>query len=180
MNVQYEWKKDQPFQRWVGDAQEIGEHIAGMMADNNGQITPQMVVADASNDLSPLHPNFVWDDLEAARLHREHTARNLIGAIVHVTLDERVLRVPVRAFVSIERGPYDRGYQPIIQVMRDPLSKDIFLKQGLSALLKFKGKFQAYEEFAVVVDAIDLITESFEPAIVEEVLSSTDMKLERV
>lgn len=154
----YEWKKEQLFQKWVGDAQEIGDRIEAIWEQKNGDLQPLDIVEDARNPKSPLHPNFEWDDTLAARHYREHTARNLLGAIVRVSMNDEPLSNPVRAFVNVNRGSADRSYMPVIVAMRDPDIRENVLRQALNELSRWKKKYADYREFATVIDAIEGVT----------------------
>lgn len=156
--IVFEWKKEQPFKRWVGDAQEIGERIEAIWEQKNGDLKPLDVVEDARSITSPLHPNFEWDDQEAARQHREHTARNLLGSIVRVSINDEPLDNPIRAFVNVSHGSNDRSYMPVIVAMRDPDIREGVLRQALNELSRWKKKYQDYQEFATMIDAIESIT----------------------
>ncbi len=157
-SVVFEWKKEQPFKRWVGDAQEIGDRIEAIWEHKNGDLQPLDIVEDARKTSSPLHPNFEWDDSAAALLYREVTARNLLGAIVRVSINDELLSNPVRAFVNVNRGPQERSYMPVIVAMRDPDIREGVLRQALNELSRWKKKYADYTEFASVIDAIESIT----------------------
>ena len=60
----------------------------------DGSITPEVVVADASNPDSPLHGHFEWNDSKAAHQHRLQQARAILRVRFVVTNEETVLRVP--------------------------------------------------------------------------------------
>jgi hypothetical protein len=156
--IVYEWKKEQPFQRWVGDAQEIGDRIEAIWEQKNGDLQPLDIVEDARHVTSPLHPNFEWDDTLAARHYREHTARNLLGAIVRVSMNNEPLANPVRAFVNVNHGTTSRSYMPVIIAMQDPDVRESVLRQALNELSRWKKKYADYQEFANVVDAIENVT----------------------
>lgn len=64
--------------------QFIRAHIAKLAADNNGTLTPDLIVEDARNPSSPLHEEFEWDDTVAAHQHRLSQARTVIRTI-HIT-----------------------------------------------------------------------------------------------
>lgn len=157
-NIVYEWKKDQPFRRWIGDAQEIGDRIEAIWEQRNGDLQPLDIVEDARNPKSPLHPNFEWDDHQAAGKYREVTARNLLGAIVRVSMNDEPLSNPIRAFVNVARGSTERSYMPVIVAMRDPDIRESVLRQALNELSRWKKKYADYQEFATVIDAIESIS----------------------
>jgi hypothetical protein len=73
----------------------------------HGAITPEYVLARASDEASPLHALFEWDDSEAAQKFR------LVQAAMYIRGQARMYRVEgsdepmrVRAYISI---PSDRG-----------------------------------------------------------------------
>ncbi len=79
--------------------------------DQEGRLDPDTVVQRASDPASPLHDHFVWDDAEAARLHRIRQARLLIRS---VKIEVVVRDVPMNV-VSYVRDN-DGGYQNILKV----------------------------------------------------------------
>jgi hypothetical protein len=104
---------------------------------------PLAVVEAASNEDSPLHAYFEWDDTEAAKLYREDQARGLIRSVkIEMNATEPVT---IRAFVSL---PADResgaGYRQIQDVidndfLRRQLAEDINQK-----IIEWKRKAQIY------------------------------------
>lgn len=52
--------------------------------DENGELTPPMVVEEARNDESPLHACFEWDDQKAGHSFRLWQARSLIRTVTFV------------------------------------------------------------------------------------------------
>lgn len=92
-NVRYEWADGfyKNLASQVGaDAQLIGERISEL-AEKNGNVTPKMMVDDARNEDSPMHPIlFRKDDKEAAEAWREEEARKMQGAIKITFNKERI------------------------------------------------------------------------------------------
>lgn len=92
-NTRYEWKDGfyKNLANQVGaNVQEIGERISEL-ADKNGSVTPKMMVDDARDENSPMHPIiFRKNDEEAAEAWREEEARKMQCAIEIVFNKERV------------------------------------------------------------------------------------------
>lgn len=57
----------------------IVEALKAIAQRNDGEITPEEVVAEAEMVDSPLHHSFEWDDGLAAHAHRLHQARTLLN-----------------------------------------------------------------------------------------------------
>ena len=151
--VVYRWNPRPGFD-WKGKAQEIGEHLEGL-ATQTGSITPERVVDDARNPQSPLHPNFEWDDTAAAESWREHTARNLIGSLVVVKVNETQVTGTVRAFVSVRDGDEKGIYAPIVRVMGDAEMRKQVLERARQELHQWRNRYADLSEFAKVFSAVD-------------------------
>ena len=94
------------------------EYLLKLAEDNGGVITVDDVLDHASDETSPLHRHFEWDDSAAAREYRRWQARALI-AKCRITMEYRD-DTEVRAFVSL---PSDRstggGYRLMVDVLDD-------------------------------------------------------------
>jgi len=150
MKLEYAWKDNFPLS-FRGDAQEIGERIVSISEQRGGSIVPADIVEDARNQSSPLHPNFEWDDAKAAHLHRIQTARNLMGAIIVVKVNEEVI-TPVRAYVHVKQ---ESAYMPVQVAMS---IANIRLGIIADALREYKSWYKRYrdlEEFGDIIQAIE-------------------------
>ena len=81
------------------DAQTVGETLH-QIAEEEGGITPAVVVNVSRPEDAPLHPCFTWDDAVAAEEHRKSEARNLVRVVRVEPTEEQA---PVPAFVNITR-----------------------------------------------------------------------------
>lgn len=152
-NVVYRWN-DRPGFRFKGDAQEIGEHLEEL-STQSGVLTAAIVVEDARNETSPLHPNFEWDDATAAESWREHTARNLIGALVVVKVGDTQVSGTVRAFYSVRDEDSKGVYVPIVSIMEDAELRRKTLERARQELHQWRNRYQDLAEFAKVFSVID-------------------------
>lgn len=55
----------------------------------HGELTPELIVEVAKQEYNVLHGEFVWDDSEAAKLHRLNQARHLVQSIVEVVIIDK-------------------------------------------------------------------------------------------
>lgn len=152
-NVVYRWNSRPGFD-FKGNAQEIGEHLEELTTQT-GNITPERVVEDARNPKSPLHPNFEWDNTAAAESWRQHTARNLIGSLVVVRVNEKQVTGTVRAFVSVRSEDNKGVYTPIVAVMEDAELRKQVLERARQELHQWRNRYASLSEFAKVFTAVD-------------------------
>lgn len=95
----------------------IGPHIAELLDSTSEDMDhPSLIVKDATDPDSPLHPHFEWDNDEAAERWRMQQARNMLNHL-RVVIDrgkgEELVSVP--AFVNIrieESEPIPTGAIP--------------------------------------------------------------------
>ncbi len=152
MAMTYKWKADARFP--VG-AQIAAERMAKIKKASGG-ITPRAVVDDARPVGSPLHKCFEWDDAKAAEAHRLSTARNLIGALVVVSVDSEPVDRETRAFVHVTTGGEAR-YEPVATALSDADMRQEVLDRAQSEILRWRERYAAYEEFAAVHAAVDRV-----------------------
>lgn len=126
--------------------------------DRHGDLTPELVVAEASHPDHPLHPKFVWDDTEAARLYRNVQAQLLIRSVkVSIIPSGGNEPVVVRAFISrteIDRDVATAGsgsYAPVEAVMASDVDREKYLRQLEREWQSLKRRAQGYREFAQMV-----------------------------
>jgi hypothetical protein len=149
MGMIYEWKADSRFP--IG-AQVAAERLH-KIRDKNGELTPRSVVSDASSPRSPLHPCFEWDDEKAADAHRLWQARKLIGSIVVAEYADAPVAHETRAFVHLSSS--SPQYLPIEVAMTSEDMRDEILSRARREIKLWRARYDAYEEFADIVAAID-------------------------
>jgi len=145
----YEWKKDSRF--------PIGAQIAAERLHTiriaNGELTPRVVVDDAANPRSPLHPCFEWNDDKAADNYRLWQARKLMGSIVVAEYADAPVDTETRAFVHVTLE--EPQYVPIEVAMTSVDMREEILDRAKREIRIWKQRYAAYEEFANLVAAID-------------------------
>ena len=158
-NLVFGWKSGTHFTKRL-DAQIAGERLEKIRKKHRGELTADAVLADASNEKSPLHPVFEWNDTKAAHAHRLDQARAVIRAVVVVSepVDGKET-VPVRAFVCVSGTVDDEHeiaanvYRSIEEAMADPTMRAEVLARALGELEAFERKYAALEELAPVFAA---------------------------
>jgi|SRR3990167_407859 len=159
------------------DAQIYGDRLSILVEENNGLLSPEIVVDDAKNPDSPLHDYFNWDDKVEAVRHRVHMARLLISSIAVVIEREEIpiKNVPIsvsrndrpiepRAFNNVrvyKNEISDRGYTTLLNVLTDEdLRKQTVIK-ALRELRSWCSKYRIYDELTPIASDIDHMIDEF-------------------
>jgi hypothetical protein len=135
------------------DEQVINE-LKRIASENRGILLPEAVVQAAKPRTSPLHDYFEWDDSEAAKQWRIHTARKLINVCVELIgpkEDEREMRV----FVSLRSDRDEGGYRLLDLVISTRNLRDQLLEDALEEMKYFREKYRDLQELAEVFEAMD-------------------------
>lgn len=136
------------------DPQTSGERLESLRKKNDGRLTPEVIVADAEEDASPLHPAFEWDDTVAAHSFRLDQARHLSRSIV-IIRDAQPDAKPIRAFVNIcHDGDDENSYTSIEVAMADESLRKQVLNAAMKELKAFQNKYREYEELVDIMSAI--------------------------
>lgn len=136
--------------------QDVLAELDAILA-KDGTLTPQLVLARARDESSPLHSHFTWDDSEAAERYRLDEARRLIVR-VKVEIQTRPNEAPtrVRAFTSLMS---DRmiggGYRSTVTVLADMDQRSELLRTALAELQAFQRKYRHLSELTTVMHEID-------------------------
>lgn len=124
-----------------------------------GELTPELIVAEATHVTHPLHGYFEWDNAKAAHAHRKQQARRLVRRVnverVKAGKGEIMLRrfhsVPVSKEVTTQRA-----YMPVEDIKRDVRKREWLLKQMKTEAKAFRQRWQHMEEFFDVVQDVVL------------------------
>lgn len=151
MNEIYQWRESG--MRFIGDAQEIAEHLERLAQTKGGGLTTDEIVADAMDQMSPLHPNIEKDERLAAHNWRKHQMRNLVGSLVRVTVTEGELgenEVRIRGFPHV-----DGLYRPSEVVVTNAQLTGAYQKILYHDLMITRKRIANFAAFSGVVQAID-------------------------
>ena len=88
------------------------------LESKNGELTTEVVIADARDPDSPLHDHFDWDDEAAADNWRREQARRLIRS-VRLVIHETQTTVRQVAYVRDPSKPKDEGGYVSTVTLRD-------------------------------------------------------------
>ncbi|KKK59081.1 hypothetical protein LCGC14_3037980, partial [marine sediment metagenome] len=133
----------------------VGESLEQIRSENEGRLTPGMVVRRARAARNVLHAEFEWDDKLAAAIQRDERARNIIRSIVVVSEDDDDSPT-VRAFVSvIQDDDDDASYTHIEHAMSDKVLRKQVLDSAYRELKIWRKKYADLREFDKVFNAVD-------------------------
>jgi hypothetical protein len=86
--IEYRSKEEAGITRERGSV--IFDREYDKLLKRHGAVTPEMIVEVASNEASPLHSLFIWDDAEAARRQRLDRAMDLmIRSKIQIVLNQK-------------------------------------------------------------------------------------------
>lgn len=131
--------------------QLIGDAIRSI-AERDGSCSPEALLDEASEESSPLHSMFEWDDSKAAHEYRVSQARYYIRAVAIIRDDVEL--EPIRAFVRLSK---DEGYRDINVVMSNKESRDELLRKAWKELQSWKKRYEQLSEFADIFSAMDKV-----------------------
>jgi hypothetical protein len=153
--VGYSWR---PGTQHKINPEVAATEINRLMEENNMRLDAGAVVDSAASPVSPLHPEFEWDDTAAAREHRLMQARNLMNA-VQVTFETSKNGTITTLFTcTLEKpgaGGRKRDYAPMAWAMAQPDMRAEVLRQALRELAAFKHKYMNLSELGQVIAVID-------------------------
>lgn len=120
--------------------------------DENGELTPELVVQQARAKDHPLHDRFDWDNKSAGDSWRKHQAAELIRSVKVVFREatENEEARTVRAFHAV-RGPKGHAYQPAEKVAEDPFTRQLVLNDMRRDWLALKRRYEGFAEFIAMV-----------------------------
>lgn len=119
-----------------------------------GRLTPADVLEVATEEASPLHGFFEWDDSVAAEKHRLNQASGLIRSVrIRITKEEngKLEDLQVRGWVAARAIGTDtetrEGYLPESEVRADPALKEAVLRQMRREIQSAKTRYRHLDEF---------------------------------
>lgn len=129
--------------------------------DSYGFITPELVVKEASNPKSILHPIFEWDDSKAASGFRLQQARILLNNIqIKVLSDGENKEIAV-----YEVTTFGEGYKRIQTFTPDDVE---YIKMATKSQLDhLTKKLKQYKEFEHTIKLIQIASSSLDEILVD-------------
>jgi len=147
---EYAWSPDSHVRGRL-NPQAVGERLERLRV-RHGSLTAGIVVADAADADSLLHPAFEWDDPTAAHEFRLEQARRLLRHIFVV--DPAISPKPHRAFIVVTAEAGD-AYQATRVVLSDAEMRAQVLQRAKAELDSWRRRYSDLKELSdlfVVVD----------------------------
>ena len=136
----------------VGEVRAMTRDELQKIYDQRGQLTPALVVEEASDPAHPLHSRFEWDNSVAGERWRKAQAQELIRSVkvVYKQATERDPARSVRAFHAVRR-PDGNVYEPAERVVEDPFTRQLVLADMEREWKALKRRYEQFSEFAAMV-----------------------------
>jgi hypothetical protein len=113
----------------------------------HGKITQEVVIEEARNPESPLHPYFEWDDSRAAQKYREAQALQLMLAskmVAYLNQETSHEHIRVRRWLSPFRG---EGFRMRLDVLKDAEMRRAQITRKISQLKSWADSVVDMTEF---------------------------------
>jgi len=120
--------------------------------EQNGELTPEVVLMEARKHNNTLHAQFDWDDTVAAGKWRREQAAELIRVIL-IRDDGVENSQAIRAFVKLE-NTRSEPYRPVVDVLADPEMRSRLLEKAHKELDAWTRRYTNLEEFAGLIKTI--------------------------
>lgn len=119
--------------------------------DENGRLTPALVVDAARPKSHPLHSRFDWDNRTAGEAWRREQASQLIRSVrVVYRKPDSDQKLEIRAFHAVS-GPEGHSYEPNEKVVNDPVLRAIVLRDMEREWRQLHQRYSDFEEFYALV-----------------------------
>lgn len=125
----------------------------------HGALTPSAVVDAARPADHPLHPRFEWDDTVAGESWRRQQARLLIATVVRSVPRPNGRETSIREFHAIRGESPESAYEPLDEIVEDPIMTAILLATMRREWLTLKRRYEHFDEFRKMI-ATDLDLDS--------------------
>jgi len=134
---------------------------------HDGVLTPEIVVAEASDKKHPLHSTFEWDTKKAAHQWRLQQAAMMIRSVRVRIQQGDTYSAPVRAYINVREEaeeseeeattPSKGIYVPFQTAASVPSYKEQMLRAAFRDLRAFQNKYRNLSELTDIITAIDEI-----------------------
>lgn len=131
--------------------QEANAALMDLAEAHGGVLKPEVVIAAARDENSPLHKYFEWDDQKAAEQARNWQARALIQHVtVNIAPNKNAQKV-TRAFVSLSLDRSNGGgYRVTADVLSNDMLRQQMIEDSLEQMAKFRSRFSSLQELGSV------------------------------
>lgn len=118
-----------------------------------GYLSPHIVLEEASDETSVLHPHFDWDDETAAHNHRLWQARQLIKSV-----QIKYKGKPTKAFmnVTVNYEENQTGYISTEKVLKSEVLTNQTLQYAVNRIEYWQNLYGHLDELSKIVDKNEL------------------------
>ena len=151
----YRWKDGTHFKT---SPDVVHERIEAIRAAKGGSLTDADLVADARPATSPIHREFEWNNLVAAKEYREIQARRLITAMVRIEETDE-LQVPQQVYVGYGTRQTGPMFTTLVCAMNDDeIRERVFaeVRRQLAGLRRRLAGFEGAVDAVAALDAADV------------------------
>jgi len=137
-------------------AKVAGERLTHLYEQNNNALTPKIVIEDAKDKKSVLHPAiYHCNEKQAAEkywlIRASQLLRNLTITVEKPESNGEIKKIDVRVFHNIQdnNDPYKTGnsrYIMINDALEDKDASDYIIQQALTDMIAFRDKYQTLDE----------------------------------
>lgn len=156
--VEYAWREGA---RQSLDAQVVGEELARIAEKADAdlpQLSPQVIVDEATPEDSPIHDGFEWNNEVAANNWRCSEARSMVRSIRTVSNGE-VQAAPVWVAVTIPETN-QRAYVETVKAWDQEAMRQQVLADAMKQLRGLAARYRNLEALSGVVAEIDRLPDA--------------------
>lgn len=139
-------------------AQKYGDFME-TLEDDEGRITPGVLVAQSKDMKAPTHDFFEWNNRKAGNGYRLQQARHLLNHIIRVVVTMRG-EEPVPAFINLRYQEPEEAEEVQVYVSSERVvASEELRKQVVAKALReaqsWRRRYQQYKELATIFAAIE-------------------------
>jgi hypothetical protein len=125
-----------------------------LLEQQYGHLTAELVVEAARPEDSDLHP-YIFDRTPeaAAEAWWLHRAQELIQSI-RVRYEKSDGQIEVRRYVSVVDERYGRVYKDAEEVVQDPITRELVLREMRRDVAAMQQRYQNFTEFWQLIEAL--------------------------
>jgi len=139
-----------------------------LLKKHDGRVSPEIVVEEATDEASPFHKYFNWDEADAAHEHRLAQAAALIrtwkGSIMRINMETKIVDVKSTRRVQSPSGNRSKGgtsYETIEKIMADPEKRADMIRTVVAELMAYRKRYGELVALSEIWQAIDDAAETF-------------------
>jgi hypothetical protein len=144
------------------EQEAIREELAKIAEENGGRLTPEAVVAAASNRASVLHDFFEWDAKKAAQSYRIEQARMLIRSVRVIVKTEKTTISTVAYIRDPDAENEEQGYVATVSLLGDTARARVALVNEFSRAAAALRRARELALVFAMADEIDALTTTVE------------------